>query len=61
MKHKRLFKIMAYIEDIIAFLLCTCLFIYVIGEPVGEYTFKVFILKILALFGIYLIAKIEGD
>lgn len=61
MKHKKVFKIMAYIEDSIAFLLCTCLFIYAVGEPVGDYTLKVFILKLLALFGIYLIAKFEGE
>lgn len=60
MKHKRLFKIFSLIEDIITTLIATALFIYVIGEPVGDYTMKIFIFKILAMIGIYLIAKFEG-
>lgn len=60
MKHKRLFKIFSLIEDIITTLIATFLFIYVVGEPVGDYTMKIFIFKILAMIGIYIIAKIEG-
>lgn len=60
MKHKRLFKIFSFIEDIITTLIATFLFIYIAGEPVGEYTIKIFIFKILAMIGIYIIAKIEG-
>lgn len=60
MKHKRLFKIFSLIEDIITTLIATALFIYVIGEPVGDYTMKIFIFKILAMIGIGLIAKFEG-
>lgn len=60
MKHKRLFKIFSFIEDLLALLITTFLFIYVMGEPVGDYTLKIFIFKILAMIGIYIIAKIEG-
>lgn len=60
MKHKRLFKIFSLIEDIITTLIATFLFIYVVGEPVGDYTIQIFIFKILAMIGIYIIAKIEG-
>lgn len=60
MKHKRLFKIFSLIEDLITLLITTFLFIYVVGEPVGDYTIKIFIFKILAMIGIYIIAKIEG-
>ena len=60
MKHKRLFKIFSLIEDIITTSIATILFIYVIGEPVGDYTMKIFVFKILAMIGIYIIAKIEG-
>lgn len=60
MKYKRLFKIFIFIEDLLTFLIATFLFIYVVGEPVGDYTMKIFIFKILAIFGIYLIAKFEG-
>lgn len=60
MKHKRLFKLFSLIEDIITTLIATALFIYVIGEPVGDYNMKIFIFKILAMIGIYIIAKIEG-
>lgn len=57
---KKVFKIMAFIEDTTAFLICTALFIYVIGEPVGDYTMKIFIFKILAMIGMCIIAKFEG-
>lgn len=60
MKHKRLFKIFSFIEDVTTFLIATFLFIYVVGEPVGDYTIQIFIFKILAMIGIYIIAKIEG-
>lgn len=60
MKHKRLFKIFGFIEDLLALLITTFLFIYVMGEPVGDYTIQIFIFKILAMIGIYIIAKIEG-
>lgn len=60
MKHKRLFKIFGLIEDIITTLIVTFLIIYVVGEPVGDYTMKIFIFKILAIFVIYLISKFEG-
>lgn len=60
MKHKRLFKIFSLIEDLLALLITTFLIIYVVGEPVGEYTIQIFIFKILAMIGIYIIAKIEG-
>jgi hypothetical protein len=59
--NKRLFKICSFIEDLIATLLCTFLIIYVVGEPVGEYTIKIFILKILALIGFSLILKFESE
>lgn len=59
--NKRLFKICSFIEDFIATLLCTFLIIYVVGEPVGEYTIKIFILKILALIGFSLILKFESE
>lgn len=58
---KKVFKIMAFIEDTTAFLIGTALFIYVVGEPVGEYTMKIFLFKILAMIGIYLIAKFEEE
>ena len=60
MKHKRLFKIFSFIEDLLTLLITTFLFIYVVGEPVGDYTFKIFVFKILAILGIYIIAKFEG-
>lgn len=60
MKHKRLFKIFSFIEDLLTLLIVTFLFIYVVGEPVGDYTIQIFIFKILAMIGIYIIAKIEG-
>lgn len=60
MKHKRLFKIFSFIEDLLTLLIATFLFIYVVGEPIGDYTVKIFIFKILAILGIYIIAKIEG-
>ena len=60
MKHKRLFKIFSFIEDLLTLLISTFLFIYVVGEPVGDYTIQIFIFKILAMIGIYIIAKIEG-
>ena len=60
MKHKRLYKIFSFIEDLITLLIATFLFIYGMGEPVGDYTIKIFIFKILAMIGIYIIAKIEG-
>ena len=60
MKHKRLFKIFSFIEDLLTLLIATFLFIYVVGEPVGDYTIQIFIFKILAMIGIYIIAKIEG-
>lgn len=60
MKHKRLFKIFSFIEDLLALLIATFLFIYVAGEPIGDYTIQIFIFKILAILGIYIIAKIEG-
>ena len=59
MKHKRLFKIFSFIEDLLTLLIVTFLFIYVVGEPVGDYTIQIFIFKILAILGIYIIAKIE--
>lgn len=60
MKHKRLFKIFSFIEDLLTLLIATFLFIYFVGEPVGDYTIQIFIFKILAMIGIYIIAKIEG-
>lgn len=59
--NKRLFKIFSFIEDLIATLLCTFLIIYVVGEPIGEYTFKIFILKLIALIGFGLILKFESE
>lgn len=59
--NKRLFKICSFIEDCIATLLCMFLIIYVVGEPIGEYTFKIFILKLLALIGFGLILKFESE
>lgn len=60
MKHKRLFKIFSFIENLTTLIIVTFLIIYVVGEPVGDYTIKIFIFKILAMIGIYIIAKIEG-
>ena len=57
---KKVFKIMAFIEDTTAFLICTALFIYVASEPVGEYTFNEFLFRLCALLCIYLLAKFEG-
>lgn len=61
MKYKRLFKILCFIENLIVTLLCMFLIIYVVGEPIGDYTFKIFILKLIALIGFGLILKFESE
>ena len=59
-KHKTLYKILCFIERTITILTLLFLIIFIVGEPIGEYTFKIFLLKILAIIGFYVITKIEG-
>ena len=59
--NKIVYNILSFIENVVAMvsaLFCLC---YAIGEPIGDYTFKIFIFKILAIVGFFIICKFELD
>lgn len=59
MKHKGLYKILCLVETITMTTLAMFCLIYALGEPIGDYTLKIFVLKIIAMIGFFTILKIE--
>ena len=59
--NKIVYNILSFIENVIALLMALFCLCYAIGEPIGDYTFKIFIFKILAIVGFFIICKFELD
>lgn len=59
--NKIVYNILSFIENVVATILAMFCLIIALGEPVGDYTLKIFIIKILAIVGFYIICKFELD
>lgn len=60
MKYKRLFKILCFIENLIASIISIACLIVFVSVPTGTYTIKFILIKLLALVILTLILKVEG-
>lgn len=59
MKYKRLFKILCFIENLIASIISIACLIVFVSVPTGTYTIKFILIKLLALVILTLILKVE--
>ena len=59
--NKIVYNILSFIEIVVATILAMFCLIIALGEPVGDYTLKIFIIKILAIVGFFIICKFELD
>lgn len=60
MKYKRLFKVLCFIENLIASIISIACLIVFVSVPTGTYTIKFILIKLLALVILTLILKVEG-
>lgn len=60
MKYKRLFKILCFIENLIASIISIVCLIVFVSVPTGDYTIKFILIKLLALVIFTIILKVEG-
>ena len=58
---KIVYNILSFIENLVATILAMFCLIIAIGEPIGDYTFKILAIKILAIVGFFIICKFELD
>lgn len=53
-------KILLFIKRVILITITFFAVIFIVGEPIGEYTIKIIILKILSFIWIYIFGKANG-
>ena len=58
--NKRLFKVLCFIENLIASIISIACLIVFVSVPTGNYTIKFILIKLLALVILTLILKVEG-
>lgn len=60
MKHKKLYLFLSFLENVIMIIIASICVIILCSVPIGNYTIRFIILKVIALFVLCIIAKVEN-